>query len=432
MSSNDLALSIRGISKCYTITHQADRDTTGVPGLGQRIRSSLKSSSRREQFWALRDVSLDVAKGDVVGVIGKNGAGKSTLLKILSRITEPTSGEVDLYGRTGSLLEVGTGFHPELTGRENVFLNGAILGMRRHEILAKFDEIVEFSGVEKFLDTPVKRYSSGMYVRLAFAVAAHLDPEILIVDEVLAVGDAEFQRKCLGKIRDVAGNGRTVLFVSHNLSVVSAICTRAVLMAKGTVALSGNVNEVVSRYHALNLPDRNAVTLENAVRTGLGNVKFASLDIDAANEEDDNPSILFDGGNLSIRVMLECVREVTLATVAVIIYDPSGFRLIDVNTAIKKQHISMSPGDRTTIRFDLQRVRLRAGSYPVGLWVGRHGIENYDDIEFAASFEVAEDQSGSRQSELYPGPYTCVFSVEIDNQPLPFAPEETYYAATQR
>ena len=207
------------------------------------------SPDQKEEFWALRDVSFEVGQGDVVGIIGRNGAGKSTLLKLLSRITEPTCGHIALKGRIASLLEVGTGFHPELTGRENIYLNGAILGMSRVEIKARFDEIVAFAEVEKFLDTPVKRYSSGMYVRLAFAVAAHLEPEILIVDEVLAVGDAEFQKKCLGKMGDVASReGRTVLFVSHNMGAINLLCSRAILMRKGILVSDGPTNEVVRRY----------------------------------------------------------------------------------------------------------------------------------------------------------------------------------------
>jgi len=201
-----------------------------------------------EDFWALRGVSFDVGRGEVVGIIGRNGAGKSTLLKILSRITRPTEGMVETRGRIGSLLEVGTGFHPELTGRENIFLNGAILGMRRAEILGKFDDIVAFSEIERFLDTPVKRYSSGMYTRLAFAVAAHLEPEILIVDEVLAVGDAQFQRKCLAKMGDVARGGRTVLFVSHNMTALSSLCQRALWLAEGRLVADGPAGEVVARY----------------------------------------------------------------------------------------------------------------------------------------------------------------------------------------
>src|SRR5665213_2886471 len=216
-----------------------------VPTSDLRPPPSGKSSA---DFWALRDVSFEVKRGEVVGIIGRNGAGKSTLLKILSRITEPTEGRVTLRGRVASLLEVGTGFHPELTGRENIFLNGAILGLSRVEIRKKFDEIVAFAEVEKFLDTPVKRYSSGMYVRLAFAVAAHLEPEILIVDEVLAVGDAGFQKKCLGKMKDVAGHGRTVLFVSHNMAAVKTLCSRALLLHEGCLKHEGAVDEIISAY----------------------------------------------------------------------------------------------------------------------------------------------------------------------------------------
>ena len=201
-----------------------------------------------EQFWALDDVSFQVKQGEVLGIIGRNGAGKSTLLKILSQVTSPTSGQIKIKGRIASLLEVGTGFHPELTGRENVFLNGAILGMTKAEIRRKFDEILAFSGIEEFIDTPVKRYSSGMYVRLAFAVAAHLEPEILIVDEVLAVGDAEFQKKCMGKMGDVASKGRTILFVSHNMAAVSKLCGQSVLMDSGRVRLTGPTNEILQHY----------------------------------------------------------------------------------------------------------------------------------------------------------------------------------------
>src|SRR5579859_2917069 len=224
MSSGELAISIRRLGKSYMIEHGRPRVVTFRDVVMDRVRHPLRRPAP-EAFWALRGVDLDIRQGDVVGIIGRNGAGKSTLLKILSRITEPTEGVIDLYGRVGSLLEVGTGFHPELTGRENIYLNGAILGMRRREIRSQFHAIVDFAGVEKFLDTPVKRYSSGMYVRLAFAVAAHLEPEILIVDEVLAVGDSEFQAKCLGKMKEVSGSsGKTVLFVSYNLAAIRQLC----------------------------------------------------------------------------------------------------------------------------------------------------------------------------------------------------------------
>jgi lipopolysaccharide transport system ATP-binding protein len=224
--------------------------TDKVKSFGQVLsRKDQQEDPTHEEFWALKDVSFEIKQGDRVGIIGRNGAGKSTLLKILSRITEPTSGKISIKGRVASLLEVGTGFHPELTGRENIFLNGAILGMDRFEIKRKFDEIVAFAEVEKFLDTPVKRYSSGMYVRLAFAVAAHLEPEILIVDEVLAVGDAQFQKKCLGKMEDVADReGRTVLFVSHNLASLAKLCPRAILLVKGEKWLDDSSNEVIEEY----------------------------------------------------------------------------------------------------------------------------------------------------------------------------------------
>lgn len=240
---NQIAISVKGVSKKYSIGKQKDGSLRGTL-------TSLFAGGKnsQEDFWALKNVSFDIRQGDVVGIVGKNGAGKSTLLKILSQITRPTTGEIELNGRVASLLEVGTGFHPELTGRENIFLNGTILGMTKKEVKSKFDEIVAFSGIEKFIDTPVKRYSSGMYVRLAFAVAAHLEPEILIIDEVLAVGDAEFQKKCLGKMKDVAGEGRTVIFVSHDLAAVKQLCNRGILMGKGEVLVYGEMDRILGEY----------------------------------------------------------------------------------------------------------------------------------------------------------------------------------------
>lgn len=246
--SSDLAVSVRGLGKDYRIRHGL-RSSSVAEELTSALRRRRGTSSV-ETFSALRDVSFDVARGDVVGIIGRNGAGKSTLLKILSRITDPSAGEVALYGSVGALLEVGSGFHPELTGRENVFLNGAMLGLGRREVSRLFDEIVAFAEVERFIDTPVKRYSSGMYVRLAFAVAAHVLPEILIIDEVLAVGDTNFQKKCLGKMGDAARSGRTVLFVSHNMQVINALCTTAVLLKGGVVKSTGRVESVVREYQA--------------------------------------------------------------------------------------------------------------------------------------------------------------------------------------
>jgi lipopolysaccharide transport system ATP-binding protein len=249
-------ISVENLSKRYTLRHQQGGYRTLRDALSEKARSMLgrnghATPATQEEFWALKDVSFEINRGDVVGIIGRNGAGKSTLLKILSRITEPTSGTIRLGGRVASLLEVGTGFHPELTGRENIFLNGAILGMTKAEIRGKFDEIVAFAEVEKFLDTPVKHYSSGMYVRLAFAVAAHLDPEILVVDEVLAVGDVAFQKKCMGKMRDVAEHGgRTILFVSHNMMALRRLCSRAILLSSGKVECDASVEESLRQYAA--------------------------------------------------------------------------------------------------------------------------------------------------------------------------------------
>lgn len=236
------------IAKKYIIRHeQAERYKT-LSGTLSNLAKNVGQRSK-EEFWALDDISFEINQGERVGIIGRNGAGKSTLLKVLSRIVTPTSGRVEITGRVASLLEVGTGFHPELSGRENIFLNGSILGMSRKEIQAKFDEIVDFAEVEKFLDTPVKRYSSGMYVRLAFAVAAHLEPDIFIVDEVLAVGDAAFQKKCLGKMNDVTGQGRTVLFVSHNMGQIKALCEKTIVLNKGKIIFNGDINEGVSVYY---------------------------------------------------------------------------------------------------------------------------------------------------------------------------------------
>jgi lipopolysaccharide transport system ATP-binding protein len=257
--NSDMAIRVENLEKKYLLHHQAERGHKNYRALRdvladtaarsiRRLRGQRGNSSTREEFWALRDVSFEVKRGDAVAIIGRNGAGKSTLLKLLSRITSPTGGSIELEGRVASLLEVGTGFHPELTGRENIFLNGAIIGMSRAEIRRKFDEIVAFAEVEKFLDTPVKRYSSGMYVRLAFAVAAHLESEILIVDEVLAVGDGEFQKKCLGKMSEARSSDRTVLFVSHNMAAVQQLCTSGIMLEKGVVVGRGPIDQVVNQY----------------------------------------------------------------------------------------------------------------------------------------------------------------------------------------
>ena len=300
---SDTVIRVEGLGKKYTI----GRERNGSDGLRHKLNDFVTApfrrlrhngreaangkpslvSSRSEEFWALKDVSFEVSQGEVVGIIGRNGAGKSTLLKILSRITEPTTGRVRIRGRVASLLEVGTGFHPELTGRENVFLNGAILGMSREEIKRKFDEIVAFAEVEKFLDTPVKRYSSGMYVRLAFAVAAHLEPEILIVDEVLAVGDYEFQRRCLGKMNKVARGGRTVLFVSHNMPAIEELCPQSIFIKNGSIERSGPTHQVVADYLSSTTGHSGWKIDDQTDREGTGNARITRLELLAA--ETDRP-----------------------------------------------------------------------------------------------------------------------------------------------
>lgn len=292
---SEIAINVENLSKAYRIGQKEEVPDTLLSAVASVAKSPLRNFrrlSRLDTFretgeaddlvWALRDVSFDVKRGEVVGVIGRNGAGKSTLLKILSRITEPTSGRAVIHGRVSSLLEVGTGFHPELTGRENIYMNGTILGMKKREIDAKFDEIVDFSGVEKFLDTPVKRYSSGMKVRLAFSVAAHLEPEILIIDEVLAVGDAEFQSKCLGKMQSVASDGRTVLFVSHDLGAVRRLCTRGVLLRRGGLELDEDVETTVNAYLSETTPQANddceSASWKDTGRSGLERIEISEYD----------------------------------------------------------------------------------------------------------------------------------------------------------
>jgi lipopolysaccharide transport system ATP-binding protein len=301
---SDLVIKVENLGKKYIIGHQkqerytALRDVVaeGVKSIGHRLQGKKQPEDpTQEEFWALKDVSFQVKQGDRVGIIGRNGAGKSTLLKILSRITEPTEGRINIKGRVASLLEVGTGFHPELTGRENIFLNGAILGMSRVEIAHKFDEIVAFAEVEKFLDTPVKRYSSGMYVRLAFAVAAHLEPEILIVDEVLAVGDAAFQKKCLGKMKSVSGEGRTVIFVSHSMPTITSLCEDAVLLEKGRVIKGGKASEVVMAYYTSGVSSPACIDLSHSTDRKVGD-EYVQLTYGAIqnSQVEINPEILLN------------------------------------------------------------------------------------------------------------------------------------------
>jgi lipopolysaccharide transport system ATP-binding protein len=365
-------ISVEGLGKCYRVGHQSsnrERYTALRDVLARNAREvfrktrdlltgrQLVSGDVVEDFWALKDVSFDVQPGEVVGIIGRNGAGKSTLLKILTRITEPTAGRVTLRGRVASLLEVGTGFHPELTGRENIFLNGAILGMRRNEIRRKFDEIVDFAEVETFLDTPVKRYSSGMYVRLAFAVAAHLEPEILIVDEVLAVGDAEFQKKCLGKMGDVAKGGRTVLFVSHNLSAISSLCGSAILLQNGGVSFQGSVSQAIQTY---------------SNRNGFGdraNTAFPLISDLTLTEFSIDPELLEGAGTLTYSFTIAGRSRVALTGLSIIFMNFDSVRIGIVDLRSTKKNLEIDPGAPLTLKGRVELPELTEGEISIGLYV---------------------------------------------------------------
>jgi lipopolysaccharide transport system ATP-binding protein len=336
------------------------------------------------EFWALRDVSFQIDRGEVVGVVGRNGAGKSTLLKVLSRITEPTSGRAVLRGRVASLLEVGTGFHPDLTGRENIFLNGAILGMRRAEIARKFDAIVDFAEIGRFIDTPVKRYSSGMYVRLAFAVAAHLDPEILIIDEVLAVGDAAFQQKCLGKMGEVARTGRTVLFVSHNMASVQALCTRAVLMERGTVAFVGATEAALVRY------------LENGSGGGSSwkrppGEAAAPLQFSAARATLEGTAPYL---KLHLELQLTSSAAHRPAFIAVDILNNLGASLMQALPTPIPFISDTQPAHSVRVMIELPP--LIPGQYSLSLWAGPHNSETYDAVERGLTFSIETSPTRNR------------------------------------
>ncbi len=382
---------IENLSKSYRIQHGA------AHGAYRTLRESLsaaatwplrklqgKVNGSVEEFWALKDVNLEVQQGEVLGIIGRNGAGKSTLLKILSRITAPTAGRVELRGRIGSLLEVGTGFHPELTGRENVYLNGSILGMSRREIQTKFDEIVEFSGVEKFLDTPVKRYSSGMYVRLAFAVAAHLEPEILAIDEVLAVGDAEFQRKCLGKMQDVAGHGRTVIFVSHNLSMIRQLCSRCIVLRQGAVGSDTDPASALIAYtHELERPSfQNTFAGSNVFIRWAGLVHFT----EAGN-------LVYRGDSLAVELEVENRGPQFDVALGVSIEAESLVRLIGNYTLNNGQRFICRTG-RNRYRLSIPSLPLIQGMYFVTLAIhDGHNGTTIDRHNQCFTFEVVEPPS---------------------------------------
>jgi len=345
------------------------------------------TTADNECFWALNDVTFDVKDGEVLGIIGRNGAGKSTLLKILSRITTPTTGVAKIKGRVSSLLEVGTGFHPELTGRENIYLNGAILGMTKKEITGKFDEIVSFAEIEKFIDTPVKRYSSGMYVRLAFAVAAHLEPEILIVDEVLAVGDVQFQKKCLGKMQDVSKEGRTILFVSHNMAAIESLCNRAVLLQNGMLVEIGSSSEIVNLYLS-QLYKLSSLPLEYR-SDRIGNGKVKSIDFRVLDLNGKEVSSLQSGQDyrFEIKYLNTTNNTINNIVVSLDIFDEKNNRIMLFRTDFSNNNLSLQP-DNGCILCEITNLPLTKGMYHFSIFLSYADVEILDYIENAASMTV--------------------------------------------
>jgi lipopolysaccharide transport system ATP-binding protein len=380
----------------------------------RRLRRKAPPAEQESQeiLWALKDISFDVQAGEAIGIIGRNGAGKSTLLKILSRITEPTEGRAYVHGRVGSLLEVGTGFHPELSGRENIFLNGAILGMHRAEITQKFDEIVAFAEIEQFLDTPVKRYSSGMYVRLAFAVAAHLEPEVLVVDEVLAVGDLAFQKKCLGKMEDVAKGGRTVLFVSHNMNAVQRLCSSSILLERGRLVAYGNTPEIVTRYLSSSagaITPASWIDLSAMGRRGTGRARFTAIWYGSDNETLELQP--YSDGPLDVALIIESDEARAVGSIAVTLYDEYGTKLVNADTIMLGQEIPLEAG-RNVVRLRINRLHLNPGIYVLGLWVADPPAEIYDFTESAIRIEVVRLESeGFGLRPASDGSVVCDFEV---------------------
>ncbi len=367
-------IKVEGLGKKYIISHEQRESYTALRDVISRKAKSLTSRGKiktvREDFWALKDVNFEINPGEAVGIIGRNGAGKSTLLKVLSRITEPSTGRIEINGRIASLLEVGTGFHPELTGRENVFLNGAILGMTRSEIRSKFDEIVAFSGVEKFLDTPVKRYSSGMYVRLAFAVAAHLEPEILVVDEVLAVGDAEFQNKCLGKMNEVSHQeGRTVLFVSHNMRAIQDLCQKSIYLQNGQVLDIGPTDQVIEHY----------------LNTGTSQTwADANGPVQQVEVNQDKKEIKID---VQYKVSDEYVLEIP--NFGFVIYDQMNTPVCGFNPSLLKEPLPLKQYRKEgRIQITMREPRLLDGRYNFSFWFGVNSQFDIQYVKDAISFEV--------------------------------------------
>ncbi len=399
-----VAIKVENLSKAYqigeigtgTISRDLERWWAKVRSkedpylkIGETNDRSAKGSS--DIVWSLKDINLQINQGDAVGIIGRNGAGKSTLLKILSRVTAPTTGEVKIKGRIASLLEVGTGFHPELTGRENIYLNGAILGMRKKEITRKFDEIVDFAGVERYIDTPVKRYSSGMYVRLAFSVAAYLESEILIVDEVLAVGDAEFQKKCLSKMGDIStGQGRTILFVSHNMGAINQLCKQAVSLVHGKVSETGSVAKVVSGYLNSNSSTECSVKLENVFRKGNKKAEFSQILISNGNDMPNRYYSIGDSLHIRFSIRINNPNEKYIKT-AIEIKASDGTRIanmIDIDSAFEVSGVS---GEIQTYEVVLKDLRFYPDIYYLTLYAGdMSSYEMYDYVEDCISFEIID------------------------------------------
>jgi homopolymeric O-antigen transport system ATP-binding protein len=386
---SDLAIKAEGVGKSFRLGQHrggyellSENLVRGVRSLGKRNRKEPT-----ENFWALRDVGFEVKRGESFGIIGHNGAGKSTLLKILSRITPPTEGEIHLDGRVGALLEVGTGFHPELTGAENVYLNGAVLGLSKVDIDRRFDEIVEFAEVQRFIDTPVKRYSSGMYLRLAFAVAAHLEPEILIVDEVLSVGDSAFQRKCIGRMEDVADEGRTVLFVSHNLSAVSRLCKRSMLLSGGRPVTEGPTSEVIDEY-VRSVQTQAGINLGDRVdRNGNGRMRFTTASFEIARDKVD---LGICGTDLDLVFAFRTAdgKPVPNVNLAVSINTMLGETMLHLSTSNTGHILAELPPDGQ-VRCHVPRCPLPPGTYVINLWADTGG-EPLDWIEHAAELTVVE------------------------------------------
>ena len=421
----DSVIHAEGLGKRYRLGERevyrtlGDTITRAATAPFRRNGPTAARDSRANHVWALADVSFDVRQGEVVGIVGANGAGKSTLLKILSRITRPTAGEARLRGRVASLLEVGTGFHPELTGRDNVYLNGGVLGMSRSEIARKFDEIVDFAGVERFLDTPVKRYSSGMLVRLGFAVAAHLEPEILIVDEVLAVGDAEFQRKCLGKIDDVAREGRTVLFVSHNMNAVQRLCRRSIAFKLGRLIRDGSTRDIVAWYLGEASPAHAAGGWIDAVqlpRQG-GSREVRVVAVACAGGDEAAAFQPYSEGPLTVKLLLDSEVERTVGSIAVMVSDQLGTKLVNADSIKLGKSIHVAKG-QTVITIDIRALHLTPGTYVLGWWIADPLGIVYDFVERAVHVEVADVVgAGLGIRPQSDGAVTCDF--EIASQPAP-------------